>query len=87
MLGYIGAVIESGSQHFTSAITKFYFNFFSQGFEDMVKAKKATKRPKGKDSESGTEQASTPPPAKQMHPSEQLKPRGFDRGLQAEKVI
>lgn len=55
----------------------------------MVKAKKATKRPKGKDSESdkdGATPGATPPPAKQMHPSEQLKPRGFDRGLQAEKV-
>ena len=55
----------------------------------MVKAKKATKRPKGKDSESdkdGTTPGATPPPAKQMHPNEQLKPRGFDRGLQAEKV-
>ena len=56
----------------------------------MVKAKKATKRPKGKDSESdkdGATPGATPPPAKQMHPNEQPKPRGFDRGLQAEKVI
>ena len=54
-----------------------------------MKAKKAAnslKRPKGKDSESDKDGA-TPPPAKQMHPMEQLKPRGFDRGLQAEKVI
>ena len=58
-----------------------------------MKAKKAAnslKRPKGKDSESdkdGATPGATPPPAKQMHPMEQLKPRGFDRGLQAEKVI
>lgn len=27
------------------------------------------------------------PPSKKLHPSEDLRPRGFDRGLQAERII
>ena len=27
------------------------------------------------------------PPSKKLHPSEDIRPRGFDRGLQAERII
>ena len=65
-----------------------------QEFEENFKAKKeAKKRKPGRPAggpESGNEETSaTPPPAKrlQMHPQEEVRPRGFDRGLQAEKVL
>ena len=53
-----------------------------KAFEDKVKMKKEqSKRKGGKDDEDGE------PAAKKLHPSEDIRPRGFDRGLQAERII
>ena len=57
-----------------------------KAFEESLKAKKDKKRKSGKGGDS--EDSATPPPAKKtMHPGEEIKPRGFERGLQAEKII
>ena len=66
-----------------------------KAFEDKLKAKKdaSKKRKPGSRSggnDSGTDDSSTatpPPPKKPAHPSEETRVRGFDRGLQAEKII
>ena len=66
-----------------------------QNFEEKYKAGKEKEKkkrkagdgsgtPGGVDSETDT---GTPPPAKQRHPAEESRPRGFERGLQAEKII
>lgn len=55
-----------------------------KAFEDKLKLRKEqSKRKAG--SVSGEEGAE--PPSKKLHPSEDIRPRGFDRGLQAERII
>ena len=87
LLGYCWkGILENNFQDFF-AIT---FDHFIQGFEEQLKKKKENqkRKPGGKDNGSGTDDTATPPPPKRvMHPGEELKPRGFDRGLQAEKII
>ena len=64
-----------------------FFNCSLQNFEVEYKAKKEARKrkggpggaPGGPDSE--TETSATPPPAKQRHPGEESRPRGFERGL------
>jgi len=55
-----------------------------KAFEDKLKQKKDMtkpgKRPAGKGSEDGSN-------AKKRHPDEDARPRGFDRGLQPERII
>ena len=67
----------------------FCYNFhYLQGFEEQLKKKKENQKRKPGSTGSGTDDTATPPPPnRMMHPGEQLKPRGFDRGLQAEKII
>lgn len=64
---------------------------FFQDFEDTLKAKKESKKRKStkNDTGSGTDDsgASPAPPKKSLHPGEETRVRGFDRGLQAEKII
>ena len=63
------------------------FDCSLQNFEVEYKAKKEARKrkggpggaPGGPDSE--TETSATPPPAKQRHPGEESRPRGFERGL------
>ena len=67
-----------------------------QEFEDNFKAKKDAKKRKSSrmgGGESGTEDSATPPPPagggepkRPMHPGEEMKIRGFDRGLQVMKI-
>ena len=54
-----------------------------KAFEDKLKLKKEQSKRKGstKEDENGE------PPAKKLHPGEDVRPRGFDRGLQAERII
>jgi len=54
-----------------------------KGFEDKIKLKKEQSKRKGSklDEEEGEQ------PSKKLHPGEDLRPRGFDRGLQAERII
>ena len=66
-----------------------------QNFEDEYKRKKDAKKRKPGASrsgsagpESGTEDSSTASPVPpKRHPAEENRPRGFERGLQAEKII
>lgn len=64
-----------------------------KGFEDKLKQKKEAKKRLSKTGGppgSGTDESnsSTPqPPKKPAHPGEENRVRGFDRGLQAEKII
>jgi len=53
-----------------------------KAFEDKLKSKKDVKGKRGKSSGDGEG-----PAAKKPHPSEDAKPRGFDRGLQPERII
>jgi hypothetical protein len=52
-------------------------------------SKDSNKRKSSSKGGSGNEETSDtpPPPKKALHPGEELRPRGFDRGLQAEKII
>ncbi len=61
---------------------------FEQAFEEKLKAKKESKKRKGGGRDTDGEDGATPPPAKRPpHPQEEARVRGFDRGLQAEKII
>ena len=51
-----------------------------KGFEDKLKAKKDVKGKRTKGSDDG-------PVAKKPHPAEDARPRGFERGLQPERII
>jgi len=55
-----------------------------KAFEDKVKMKKEMSKRK---SGSGKEDEDGEPAAKKLHPGEDIRPRGFDRGLQAERII
>ena len=61
---------------------KYNYNLsnFSQAFEDKLKAKKGVKR-------SGRGSVEGEPASKAPHPEEDVRTRGFDRGLQPEKII
>ena len=58
-----------------------------QNFEVEYKAKKEARKQKGgpggvpRGAESKTDSSATPPPAKQRHPGDESRPRGFERGL------
>ena len=54
-----------------------------KAFEDKLKLKKEQGKRK---SGAGGEEAGEPP-SKKLHPTEDMRPRGFDRGLQAERII
>jgi len=51
-----------------------------KGFEDKLKVKKDSKGKRSKTGDDG-------PAAKKAHPEEDARPRGFDRGLQPERII
>jgi len=51
-----------------------------KGFEDKLKVKKDSKGKRSKTGDDG-------PTAKKAHPEEDARPRGFDRGLQPERII
>lgn len=56
-------------------------------FEEKLKARKTeSKKRKAKEPSTG-DTSSTPPPPTKKHPEEDNRPRGFDRGLQAERII
>jgi len=54
-----------------------------KSFEDKLKQKKDL----GKGKRSSTKGSEEGPPAKKKHPEEDARPRGFDRGLQPERII
>ena len=59
-----------------------------QDFEDNFKAKKEKKRKSGRGGTESEDSGTPEPQAKKVvHPGEEGKIRGFDRGLQAEKII
>ena len=55
-----------------------------KAFEDKLKLKKEQSKRKGG---AGGGEEGVEPPSKKLHPSEDIRPRGFDRGLQAERII
>jgi len=61
-----------------------------KAFEDKLKLKKEQdkrKRPGPGTPGKGGAEGGGEPPAKKLHPAEDARPRGFDRGLQAERII
>jgi len=59
-----------------------------KAFEDKLKLKKEQdKKKRPASSLSGSKEGGEEPAAKKLHPEEAARPRGFDRGLQAERII